>query len=246
MSGPTARRRVLPRRFYARPTLEVARDLIGKVLVCRTTHGTTAGAIVETEAYIGESDPACHASAGMTKRNAPLYGPPGHAYVYFSYGMHWLVNAVTEPDGVPAAVLIRALDPLDGLDLMRRRRGRRTNGREFADHELCRGPGNVTRAMGIGAADNRADLTRMSRDPETGGTGPGVWIEDRGIPVGDLAWTGRIGISAGTDAPWRCLAAHHPAVSGGRGRRVIRAGAAPGAARGRGTRLSVLPGRRRP
>jgi DNA-3-methyladenine glycosylase len=237
---------VLPRRFYARPTLEVARDLIGKVLVCRTVRGTTAGMIVETEAYIGESDPACHASSGKTKRNAPLYGPPGHAYVYFSYGMHWLVNAVTEPDGVPAAVLIRALDPLEGLDLMRHRRGRRTNGREFADHDLCRGPGNVTKAMGIGALDNCADLTRVSRAPETGESGPGLWIEDRGISAGDVAWTGRIGISVGTDAPWRCSVAHHPAVSGGRGRvRATRAGAAPDAGRGRGTRSSVPPGRRR-
>lgn len=219
MSRSTSRRRVLSRRFYERPTLAVARDLIGKVLVCRTPRGTTSGMIVETEAYIGESDPACHASSGKTTRNAPLYGPPGRAYVYFTYGMHWLVNAVTEPDGVPAAVLIRALDPLEGLELMRQRRGRRKDGRGFADHELCRGPGNVTRAMGIGASDNRADLTRPSRDPDTGDKGHGLWIEDRGIPAGDVVWTGRIGISAGTDAPWRCSAAHHPAVSGSRRRK---------------------------
>src|SRR5688500_19059137 len=118
-------RRVLPRRFYDRDTLTVAADLIGKVLVHRTAAGATSGAIVETEAYIGESDPACHAAPGLTKRNAPLYGPPGVAYVYLNYGMHYLVNAVTEGEGSPAAVLIRALEPLEGVEAMQKRRGGR-------------------------------------------------------------------------------------------------------------------------
>jgi len=104
----------LPRAFYARPTLVVAPDLLGKVLVHRTSSGVTSGIIVEVEAYVGESDPACHAAPGPTKRNAPMYGPPGHAYVYLNYGVHPLVNVVTEPEASPAAILIRALEPLDG------------------------------------------------------------------------------------------------------------------------------------
>ena len=115
---------ILPADFYRRPTLEVARDLIGKVVVYKSAAGLTAGAIVEAEAYIGEDDPACHAAVGPTTRNAPLYGPPGRAYVYLNYGLHDMLNAVTEEEGHPAAVLIRALEPLEGLALMRRRRSR--------------------------------------------------------------------------------------------------------------------------
>src|ERR671912_6654 len=126
---PTPRADTLPHSFYARPTLTVAEELLGKVLVHVTRHGLTAGMIVETEAYIGEDDPACHAAPGPTKRNAPLYGPPGLSYVYLNYGIHFLVNAVTEPEGWPAAVLIRALEPLEGESLMRRRRARGTRKR---------------------------------------------------------------------------------------------------------------------
>src|SRR5215212_2053172 len=148
---------VLPRDFYARPTLEVARDLIGTVLVHDTAAGRAAGVIVETEAYIGESDPACHAAPGPTARNAPLYGVPGLAYVYLNYGIHYLVNAVTEPEGSPAAVLIRGLEPLDGERVMRRRRARGTSRRpgDFTSAELCRGPGNLARALAITLAENR-------------------------------------------------------------------------------------------
>ncbi len=118
----------LPRSFYNRPTLDVARDLIGQVLVHNRRGVRTSGVIVEVEAYIGESDPACHAAPGPTRRNAPLYGPPGYAYVYLNYGIHYLVNVVTEAAGSPAAVLIRALDPREGIGVMRRRRARADDG----------------------------------------------------------------------------------------------------------------------
>ena len=162
---------IVPRAFYARPTLEVAPDLIGRVLVHDTRGGTAAGVIVEVEAYIGESDPACHAAPGPTKRNAPLYGPPGIAYVYLNYGMHNLVNAVTEPEGFPAAVLIRALEPIAGEDLMRRRRARGTKRRpdEFTAAELCRGPGNLTRALGITLRDNRRETRAVAIVPNEHG-----------------------------------------------------------------------------
>jgi DNA-3-methyladenine glycosylase len=199
---------VLPRDFYDRPTLAVAADLIGMVLVHETPDGRASGVIVEAEAYIGEDDPACHAAPGPTPRNAPLYGPPGVAYVYFNYGMHYLVNAVTEPAGVPAAVLIRALAPLEGLALMRARRAA-AQGRRAADlaaAAVCRGPGNLARALGIGAAQNRADLTHGA-----------LVIEDRRLPPpGPLAWSPRVGIRVGTDRAWRVTAAGHPAVSGPR------------------------------
>jgi DNA-3-methyladenine glycosylase len=197
--------KVLPRSFYARPTLDVARDLIGKVLVHHTAAGAASGIIVETEAYIGESDPACHAAPGPTGRNAPLYGPPGVAYVYINYGIHYLVNAVTEGEGSPAAVLIRALEPFEGEPLMRRRRARGTgrSGSAFTSAELCRGPGNLTRALGITLRQNRLDLTSSA-----------LRIEDRRLPARDVAWTPRIGITVGVEAEWRCVAVGSPALSG--------------------------------
>ena len=204
----------LPRSFYDRPTLDVAQDLLGKVLVHDRRGIRTAGSIVEVEAYIGESDPACHAAAGPTRRNEPLYGPPGHAYVYLNYGIHCLVNVVAEPAGSPAAVLIRALDPLEGIPMMRRRRARAMKGRRrppdpsaLPQSELCRGPGNVTMAMGITLAENRLDLL-----------GSRLFVEDRGIGVAAVVWGPRVGIKVGTDRPWRAYAAHHPAVSEPRGR----------------------------
>ena len=198
----------LPRDFYDRPTLGVARDLLGAVLVHRHGSVVTSGVIVEVEAYIGESDPACHAARGRTKRNAPLYGAPGLSYVYLNYGIHSLVNAVTEPEGHPAAVLIRALAPLDGIATMRRRRLREMKGRRTAsaaqldEASLCRGPGNLTMAMGITLDENQLDLS-----------GARLFVELGGMPVRELAWGPRIGIRVGTEQPWRGWIAGHPAVS---------------------------------
>ncbi len=194
----------LPVTFYARPTLEVLAAIIGKVLVHDHPHGRTAGVIVEAEAYIGEDDPACHAAPGPTGRNAPLYGPPGRAYVYLNYGIHELVNAVTEEPGRPAAILIRALEPVEGVPLMTRRRSARRSGAAgVRDVDLCRGPGNLTVAMGIDRRLNESDLV----------AGP-MTIEDRGIRVPSLIYSGRIGIRVAADRPWRCHWAGHPSVSG--------------------------------
>jgi DNA-3-methyladenine glycosylase len=197
----------LPRDFYARPTLDVLDDLIGMVLVHDARGVRTAGRIVEAEAYIGEDDPACHAAPGPTARNAPLYGPPGVAYVYLNYGLHALVNAVTEPAGTPAAVLIRALEPIEGLPHMRRRRRRlrRATAPGVPDVALCRGPGNLTVAMGITLANNRRDLVTSA-----------LWIEDRGLARGRRVYSPRIGIRVGVDRRWRCNLAGHPSVSEGR------------------------------
>jgi DNA-3-methyladenine glycosylase len=194
---------ILPHSFYARPTLKVAEDLLGKVLVHRTRDGRASGVIVETEAYIGEDDPACHASFGRTARSEPLFGPPAFAYVYLNYGIHYLMNVVTEADGYPGAVLIRALQPLDGIALMERRRA--PGGRSIDEHDLCRGPGNLTKALGITIQDNRLDLA-TSR----------LTIEDRGISVGRIATGPRIGIRVAVERPWRYWVEGHRSVSGHR------------------------------
>jgi DNA-3-methyladenine glycosylase len=188
---------ILSQAFYARPTLEVLEDLIGKVLVHELRGRRVSGAIVEAEAYIGESDPACHAAPGPTRRNAPLYGPPGRAYVYLNYGLHYLVNAVTEREGSPAAILIRALEPVEGVDVMRRRR------HGAATPDLCRGPGNLTVALGIDLRQNMQDLT-SSR----------LRIEDHGMTPTALVRSPRIGIRVGTEKHWRCSWRDHACVSG--------------------------------
>ncbi len=179
--------------FYDRPVLEVAPDLVGCVL----RHGETAGVIVETEAY-HDSEPACHAYVGLTARTAVLLGPPGRAYVYRSYGIHALVNAVCEPDGVGAAVLIRALEPLDGLATMFQRRG------VAREVDLCNGPGKLAQALGIDLALNDTDLT----------TGP-LRIEPRPPAWRDVRCVSapRIGITKAADLPWRFCAVGARAVS---------------------------------
>jgi DNA-3-methyladenine glycosylase len=197
---------IVPQDFYARPTLDVARDLLGTVLVHRAPEGVTAGMIVEVEAYIGETDPACHAAPGPTARNAPLYGRPGHAYVYVNYGLHYLVNAVTEPEGAPAAVLIRSLAPLDGVELMQSRRAAlrgRKGKAAVPEVALCRGPGNLSAAMGIDLALNTHPLFKRP-----------LTIEDRKLVAGKIAWGPRIGITKGTERHWRAWVAKHPSVSG--------------------------------
>src|SRR5580658_435060 len=142
---------ILRRAFYKRGTVDVVRGLLGKILV----HGATAGVIVETEAYLGGDDLASHSTAGITNRTRVIFGPPGHAYVYLSYGMHECMNIVAEPDGKAGCVLIRALEPIEGLDIMRARRPKART-----DRDLTCGPGKLTRALGITRAHNGVDLTR--------------------------------------------------------------------------------------
>jgi DNA-3-methyladenine glycosylase len=171
------------REFFDRSVHEVARDLIG----CELAVGPTAGAVVETEAYEA-ADPACHAYIGKTSRNQVLFGPPGHAYVYLSYGIHSLLNFVTEPEGTASAVLIRALEPTRGIELMRERRGRE----EISD--LCSGPGKLTEALGVGLELNGADLF----EPPFELTEPvGEWTR-AAVVTGP-----RIGITKAAELPWR-------------------------------------------
>lgn len=176
----------LPRQFYDRETDQVARELLGHILVHHSPEGDTAGRIVETEAYM-QGDPACHASRGMTPRNRVMFGPPGMAYVYFTYGMHYCFNIVTRREGVGEAVLIRALEPLEGIPLMQSRRGRERL------HELCSGPAKLVVAMGIGRDNNGADLV----------TGPLTVIYGEPVPGEMLVVTTRIGIKEGADLPLR-------------------------------------------
>ena len=146
--------KILPRGFYDRPAEQVARELLGKVIV-HEQGGLTAGRIVETEAYLGEDDQAAHSFAGLTERTRVIFGPPGHAYVYFSYGMHHCLNLVAEPAGRAGCVLIRALEPLEGLETMSERRPMAKKMRD-----LCSGPGKLTQALGVTLAHYGADVTR--------------------------------------------------------------------------------------
>jgi DNA-3-methyladenine glycosylase len=204
--------RALPADFYARPVLEVARDLIG----CTVEHRGVAGVIVETEAY-HESEPACHAYAGLTRRTETLFGEPGRAYVYRSYGVHALLNAVCEPEGVGAAVLIRALAPIGGIEAMRARRGltgdrghggqvggrsgsaQRTGSRRagWREEDLCSGPGKLTQALGVRLTENGS---RLSSGPVRIRARAGAW-RDPSVVEGT-----RIGITRATELRWRFCA----------------------------------------
>jgi len=178
--------------FFDRSVHTVARELVG----CRLFHGGVGGTIVEVESY-ERDDPACHAYVGLTARTEVLFGPPGRAYVYLSYGIHSLLNAVTEPEGEAAAVLIRALEPTEGLEEMRARRGERP------DLDLCSGPGKLTEALGVGLDANGADL---SQDPFLLLPREDGWR-------GEIATGPRVGITKAVERPWRFSLAGSPYVS---------------------------------
>jgi DNA-3-methyladenine glycosylase len=190
----------LKRQFFQRPTLEVARNLIGKVLVRRVRGRNLAGKIVETEAYVGPHDLACHASKGKTSRTSIMFEAGGCAYVYMIYGFYFCLNAVTEAEDYPAAVLIRAVEPLDHLNVMRKFR-------KYPDRDtnIASGPGKLCMAMGIDKTLNGEDLT-----------GDTLWIEDRRLAVGRIVVSPRIGVDyAGEykDKPWRFYVEGNPHVS---------------------------------
>jgi DNA-3-methyladenine glycosylase len=187
--------RVLPVSFYNRDTSTVARELLGHILVNKNSEGITSGIIVETEAYL-QNDPACHAARGMTNRNRAMFGPPGHAYIYFIYGMYYCFNIVTREQGIGEAVLIRALEPVEGIELMKKRRGR------DKPTELCSGPGRLTRAMGIDKDQNGRGLT-----------GDNFFIRAAGEGGHEIINTTRVGISEGKELPLRFYIAGNPFVS---------------------------------
>jgi DNA-3-methyladenine glycosylase len=198
-AGPGARRVApLPASFYDRPTELVARQLLGAMLECTTRDGVTTGRNVETEAYLGPHDAACHASAGLTARTAPLFGAPGTAYVYLIYGMHWCMNAVTREVGHGAAVLVRAVHPVRGLALMRQRRPRARR-----DVDLTNGPGKLCAAFGIGPEHNGIALRR----------GPLVIRAGDAVADADVEVTPRIGITRAAELPLRFLVRDDPFVS---------------------------------
>jgi DNA-3-methyladenine glycosylase len=180
------RSEVVPRAFYDADPVSVAPQLLNKLLV----RGSRVGRIIEVEAYRGGEDPASHAFRGPTKRNAIMFGPPGHLYVYFTYGMHWCANAVCGPDGTGHAVLLRALAPVSGIATMRRARRPGTT-----DRHLTNGPAKLCQAFGITGGENGADLVRGDR---------GLTIRDDGVsPPTSPGVSGRIGISQAADLPWR-------------------------------------------
>jgi len=182
--------------FFLQPTEIVAQLLLGKILIHETKQGITAGRIVETEAYLAKNDPACHAARGKTARNAAMFGPAGTAYIYLIYGIHYCFNVVTAKIGEGEAVLVRALEPLTGLDLMRKRRG------QAPLEKLASGPGNLCRAMGINLTHNGHDLRQ-----------PPLYLADDGYEAKEIITTTRIGISQAKDLPLRFYLADNPYVS---------------------------------
>jgi DNA-3-methyladenine glycosylase len=179
---------ILPSSFYSRPTQRVARDLIGQILVHETPEGIASGRIVEVEAYLPKRDPGCHAARGQTPRNSVIFGPPGFAYVYFCYGNHFLFNVVTEREGIPGAVLIRALEPVEGLSLMASRRNKALE----PERVLTNGPGKLVQALGLGRAHNRQKITARP-----------LYIRAAPSRPGEVGVTTRIGITQGWELPLR-------------------------------------------
>jgi DNA-3-methyladenine glycosylase len=190
----------LPRGFFARDPVVLARDLLGRVLFYKTPEGLLAGRIVETEAYTGEADPASHAFRGRTTRNAVMFGPAGHAYVYFTYGMHYCLNVTAEAAGTAGAVLLRALEPLAGVEIMRAR------GDHGPESRVLSGPGKIGRALGLTLADNGRDFTR----------GPLGLAAGWPVPNREVATSPRIGISRAVDLPYRFAVIGSRSVSGRR------------------------------
>jgi len=198
---------ILPVSFYSRPTLRVLEDLIGKVLVRKSEEGLTSGVIVEAEAYTGEDDPASYAFSGRTKRSEIMYGPPGRAFVHFTYGMHHMLNLVTEREEFPAAILIRALEPREGISLMKKRR----KTEELIN--LCSGPAKICQAFGIDRSHNGVSLS-SSRSPLFIKEGERKQKgERRKEEREELIWTSRIGIGEGKDRLWRAYLKGSPFIS---------------------------------
>jgi len=188
----------LARAFYERDTVRVARELLGTILVRTNGHTVLRGVIVEAEAYRGEGDPASHAYRGPTKRNAVMFGPAGHAYVYFTYGMHYCLNVTTEPTGNPGAVLIRAAQPTSGIEQMKKRR------RTDQLRDLANGPAKLTQAFAVSRSLNGHDLT----------LGKKLFIvKGDSVEPLDIASTSRIGIRVGLEKPWRFFIRENPFVS---------------------------------
>jgi DNA-3-methyladenine glycosylase len=179
----------LPREFYLRPTLDVAKDLLGKYLVYESSYGQLVGEINETEAYT-KDDPACHAFRGKTPRNAVMFEEGGYSYVYFIYGMYFCLNVTTEEEGTPGAVLIRSVIPTEGVEVMRRLCGKSA---EIPSYKLTNGPGKICKAFGITRQQNGLDLVNSKK----------IWVEDRGKTLPKFETTTRIGLKVAVDRPWR-------------------------------------------
>jgi DNA-3-methyladenine glycosylase len=187
---------ILSQKFYSRPTVQVAKDLLGQILVHETPQGVTAGRIVEVEAYLSKNDPGCHAARGMTPRNRVIFGPPGHAYVYFCYGNHFMFNVVTEREGVPGAVLVRALEPVRGSEWMAKRRGFESDSRH-----LTNGPGKLVQALGVSRSHNGMPLWKKP-----------LYLQEAKRETG-IGVTTRIGLTVGWNLPLRFYLKDSPFIS---------------------------------